>query len=266
MKLTKFKVHFIQCPIKFSESVKNKSALLAYLNSTLANSPDIVFFPEICLGSSSSKKWREDFIRSYDELTEELKHISETHAVDFYFSGFESVTRNKIANTAFYISGNTVQTYRKIHLFCFQGEQRLYAAGTQYKPFKTRFGQIAPLICYDIRFPELLRSATFAGADMTWVCAQWPASRRDHWIKLLQARAIENQMHVIACNRTGNKGSLKFSGDSCVISPWGEILYNQNSNVLGGGFTVNMTLQTKIRREYPFLRDARTKHFYFDPK
>lgn len=266
MKLAKFKVHLIQCPINFFESVKNKSKLLSLLESSLANSPDIVFFPEICLGGSSSKKWREEFIRSYEELVENLKLISQEHKVDFFFSGFERISENKIANTAYYISGKSIQTYRKIHLFCFQGEQKTYSAGTDYRLFKTRFGAVAPLICYDIRFPELLRAATFAGANMAWVCAQWPASRRDHWIKLLQARAIENQMHIIACNRTGSKDGLKFSGDSCVISPWGEILYDQKSKVLGEGFTIDMTLQTKIRREYPFLRDARTKHFYFDPK
>ena len=65
------------------------------------------------------------------------------------------------------------------------------------------------IICYDLRFPELLRYPARNGAQIAFV-AQWPTPRLNHWRVLLQARAIENDMFVIACNGTGNDGNTDY--------------------------------------------------------
>ena len=80
------------------------------------------------------------------------------------------------------------------------------------------------MICYDIRFPELARKLALGGAKILFVPAEWPHPRLHHWRTLLTARAIENQMYVIACNRTGQSGNDRFFGHSMIIDPWGEII------------------------------------------
>ena len=80
------------------------------------------------------------------------------------------------------------------------------------------------MICYDLRFPEICRSLALKGARIVLVCAQWPEARIAHWNVLLQARAIENQLFIVAANRTGRDAALSFPGHSQIISPFGEIL------------------------------------------
>ena len=85
-------------------------------------------------------------------------------------------------------------------------------------------GPVAALVCYDLRFPELLREQTGLGADILVIPAQWPAARLGHWRILVQARAIENQMFVVAANRRGTTGDTVFGGHSMIVAPDGSIL------------------------------------------
>lgn len=110
--------------------------------------------------------------------------------------------------------------YDKIHPFF--PEQHLFTAGKNITLFKTCDFTISPSICFDLRFPELFREATQKGADIFTIHAAWPAKRKDHWETLLKARAIENQAYIVASNCITSDGA--FSGDSQIISPFGEIL------------------------------------------
>ena len=78
--------------------------------------------------------------------------------------------------------------------------------------------------CYDLRFPELYRKQVDAGAQVFVIPAAWPAARVAAWRTLLQARAIENQVFVIACNTAGTHAGTEMGGNSAIISPTGEVL------------------------------------------
>ena len=93
--------------------------------------------------------------------------------------------------------GQLLARYAKIHLFTFAGEQEHYAAGTEMEPFQLDETAIAPCICYDLRFPELFRTAVAQRFRGLSVIACWPAAREEHWRALLMARAIENQCYVV---------------------------------------------------------------------
>ncbi|MDX1776724.1 MAG: nitrilase-related carbon-nitrogen hydrolase [Desulfobulbales bacterium] len=125
-----------------------------------------------------------------------------------------------------YITDPAGQTfsYRKQRLFAPMGEDGFFSPGANPEPMQTSLGPIAGLVCYDLRFPELLRKQTALGADLLVVSAQWPAARVNHWRILLQARAIENQMYVVAANRCGTTGDTTFAGHSMIIGPDGSIL------------------------------------------
>lgn len=118
----------------------------------------------------------------------------------------------------------TPVAYRKTHLFRLMDEHQYLKAGNQL--INTPLGpfQAGLSICYDLRFPELYRAYALHGVNLFLICAEWPASRLDHWQGLLRARAIENQAFVAAVNTVGPSGLASYGGCSLVISPWGEIL------------------------------------------
>ena len=114
--------------------------------------------------------------------------------------------------------------YDKIHLFRLMDEDKFLAQGDTPLWFDMNGMRCASVICYDIRFCELVRKMAVGGAEVLFVSAEWPLPRLEHWQTLLRARAIENQMYVVACNRCGTTGSETFAGHSCIIAPDGTIL------------------------------------------
>lgn len=129
--------------------------------------------------------------------------------------------------------------YSKIHPFTFGSEPEHFDAGTQVKTFELfggihydwagpdappEYWTVAPLVCYDLRFPEIFRIAAARGANLLVVIANWPASRIDHWTALLCARAIENQAYVVGVNRAGNDPNVAYNGQSTIISPKGHVM------------------------------------------
>ena len=90
-------------------------------------------------------------------------------------------------------SGKAIARYGKLHPFTFAGETKHYEPGDRLVTFPWGEFTVAPLICYDLRFPEVFRHAILRGADLLVVIACWPQSREAHWTTLLSARAIENQ-------------------------------------------------------------------------
>lgn len=130
-----------------------------------------------------------------------------------------------IYNTAYVIDrGEIVGSYRKLHLFSTMQEDRFFTAGKSSLVAETSIGKLGIAICYDLRFPELFRKLALEGAEIICVPAEWPKPRQEHWQTLLRARAIENQLFVIAANCCGVQGKLDFFGLSQLISPLGNIL------------------------------------------
>lgn len=120
--------------------------------------------------------------------------------------------------------GRIGPVYEKMHPFGFTEEPRFYAAGDEIVLDRIEDFQVAPSICYDLRFPELHRLATAGGAEVLSIIANWPTVRIHHWRALVIARAIENQAFVIAVNRVGSDPSHAYGGHSMLVSPRGEVL------------------------------------------
>lgn len=115
----------------------------------------------------------------------------------------------------------SVTTYDKRHLFSMGSETEVYTAGNERVIVTIAGVRILLQICYDLRFPVFSR---FQGDyDAIVYVANWPAARREVWNILLKARAIENQCYVIGVNRVGLDDTIKYSGDSALISPRGKV-------------------------------------------
>ncbi len=153
--------------------------------------------------------------------------------------------------------GALCAAYRKVHLFRLMDEEKYLAPGEQRVCLDLPWGKTGLAICYDLRFPELLRSYALTGARLLLIPAEWPHPRREHWRTLLRARAIENQCFVAACNRVGTTGSASFFGASAVIDPWGETLVEAGEVETLLTVTIDTTLVDEVRRCIPVFEDRR---------
>lgn len=146
--------------------------------------------------------------------------------------------------------------YNKRHLFSPGGEDKIYTLGTKRVVFTFRGVRICPNICYDLRFPVWSRNRD--DYDLLINSANWPGNRRDVWITLLKARAIENQCYVAGANRVGTDGTnITYRGDSMIISPKGEIIASLNRNepgVIAGDISMEQLID--FRTKFPASKDA----------
>ncbi len=132
-------------------------------------------------------------------------------------------------------TGETIATYRKMHLFDVDipggltvRESDTIAAGETVVVAQTALGNIGMSICYDLRFPEMYRAMVDQGADMLAVPSAFTLTTgKDHWHALLRARAIETQCWVLAAAQWGNhddKGLRQSYGHSLIVDPWGVVV------------------------------------------
>lgn len=160
-------------------------------------------------------------------------------------------------------AGRVLGEYRKIHLFSPIGEHRQHVAGSEPLVVDTRFGRVSVAICYDIRFPELVRYFFHRQAELLLVPAQWPEARSDHWRCLVKARAIENQLFVVGCNRIGveqstrNDDQLVFPGDSRVVDPMGNVVASGAGECAPILADLEMRRVRLMRRILPIAKDRR---------
>jgi predicted amidohydrolase len=153
--------------------------------------------------------------------------------------------------------GREIGRYWKIFPFTFGGEPEFYDAGNETVLFMWDDCHVSPFICYDMRFPEVFRRMAAQGTQLYTVIANWPAPRREHWITLLRARAIENQAYVIGINRCGKDPKLEYAGDSMIIDPRGEVIANAGSAEGVIEADVDLDLLVEYRQSFPALSDMR---------
>lgn len=129
----------------------------------------------------------------------------------------------------------SLATYDKRHLFRLSEEFRLFSAGGRQVILDVKGWKVAPIVCYDLRFPVWSKNTWNDGQygyDLLLCPANWPASRANIWKTLLAARAIENQAYMAGVNRIGNDGhGTGHSGDSRVIDAKGNILGEAAANL-----------------------------------
>ena len=155
--------------------------------------------------------------------------------------------------------GKEAARYSKIQPFTPGGESEHYAAGESSLAFRWGDFTVSPFVCYDLRFPEHFRDAARLGAQLMTVIANWPVARIQHWVTLLQARAIENQCYVAGVNRCGSDPKLAYSGRSLIVNPKGEILADAGDEQCLISARVDAGELASYRRELPFLADMKLK-------
>jgi omega-amidase len=157
-------------------------------------------------------------------------------------------------------NGTILGEYQKVHPFSIGKESQYYAGGRHLLIRGCGGMNVCPMICYDLRFPELWRVAAMAGsnlhAEVFTIGASWPAARQHHWRALVIARAIENQAYVVAVNRCGGDPHLQYAGGSLIVSPKGEILCEAHEAPQVLQADLDADALRRWREDFPVLRDV----------
>jgi predicted amidohydrolase len=182
---------------------------------------------------------------------------------------------SRIYNTTALISpqGKLVAAYRKLHLFDVDipdgaryRESETVAPGAALPPaaeLPDLGMKLGLSVCYDLRFPELYRTLSDAGADILSVPAAFTAyTGRAHWEVLLRARAIENQAYVLAPAQVGRIGPSHENrlawGHACIVDPWGEVLADAGGEGEGHALAkLDPARLVQVRRDLPALKHRR---------
>ena len=164
-----------------------------------------------------------------------------------------------VSNTAVLYgpTGELLGSYRKIHLFRLMQEHHYLAPGEHATVCPTPWGATGLAICYDLRFPELFRSMALSGATLFIIPAQWPVKRVEAWLLLAKARAAENELIVVACNRVGCDDDVTFPGRSIVVDPWGNTLVEGDDQERLLIAQADLREIDKVRRYLPVYQDRR---------
>ncbi len=205
-----------------------------------------------------------------ESAVQEIRRFARNHTMTVVGSSYEHA-RGRVYNTAYVIDadGAISGQYRKIHLFTPGGEHLHYHSGRTPLIASTSVGRLGIVICYDLRFPELLRTLCERGAEVLIIPSQWPRARLDHWRTLLRARAIENQVFVIGCNRTGTEVrgdvTLEYGGGSAIIDPWGEVLCERLSRSGADWADLDRAVMNDVRRRIPVWTDRVPQTYKLKP-
>lgn len=162
--------------------------------------------------------------------------------------------------------GDIRARYDKLHLFDVDlatgeswRESSVYARGERAVAADTPWGRLGLTICYDMRFPDLYRALTGAGASILAIPAAFTVpTGRAHWHVLLRARAIEAGVFVIAAAQAGrHEDGRETFGHSLVVDPWGEVLLDMGEAPGLGFVEIDLAQVDTIRARVPALHHRR---------
>ncbi len=220
---------------------------------------DLIVLPELADGGyaaihrgGGSHAPGDDFLESLRAASAELRTCIVAGSVRL-LSG-----RRRATNTSLvFHRGTVIHRYDKIHLFRPTGDTRLFVRGTSARTFALRASggsvRAGVAICFDLRFPELIRSMALQGMRVLVVPARWPSVRDDAWMSLLKARAIENQVFVLGCNSTDGEG-----GYSYAFGPLGQAIWSnrRRGRQVTARFTLHTGMLVDARRQHDNLKEA----------
>ncbi|MCX6333552.1 MAG: amidohydrolase [Bacteroidia bacterium] len=247
------KVSIVQCDVRWENKSLNfrkyEQILLQHVNS------DIIILPEMFstgFTANSDSQSEPPCSETFDWMI----HISEKTNSGICGSYIIKVGNNYFNRWVFVSPDKKSWNYDKRHLFRMNNVESNFTSGGKRVVLKFRGFRICPNICYDLRFPIWSRNRN--DYDLLINSANWPQSRRDVWLTLLKARALENLSFVAGANRIGTDGAgIRYSGDSLIISPKGEVMAAAGKNkesVISSDLSLDEL--KAFRKKFPAYLDA----------
>jgi len=189
---------------------------------------------------------------------------------DFYIVGGSMPERfeGEIYNTSPVLDpkGRIIGRHRKIHLFRVNypgkiqfDESKFLKGGKEQTVLETEFGSIGVAICYDLRFPELIRGMAKSGSRVIFLPAAFNTTTGPaHWKTVLRTRAIDNQTFVVAASPARNRDSSYHAyGHSLVVDPWGEVMIEAGAGEEALTVELDLDKIAEVRKRLPLLESLR---------
>lgn len=260
------KIACLQMKMEIGCPAENFAHAVQMVEKAMEDAPDVLILPETWnTGFFPKENLQALCDRDGERVKAVFGTLAKAHHVNIVAGSVSNVREDRVYNTAmvFDRQGNCVASYDKTHLFTPAGEDNYYTPGDHLCRFTLDGISCGIVICYDVRFPELIRCLTVPGLDMLFVVSQWPDVRISHLRSLTTARAIENQMFVCCCNSCGQAGKARYGGNSAVIDPWGETIALAGTGEQILTASCDLTVLNNIRGSIPVFRDRRPELYRF---
>ncbi|RUM61723.1 MAG: nitrilase [Persephonella sp.] len=215
------KAYSLQINLKLGDVENNLKKIEKYLFNISNNS--IFVLPEM-FSSGFDNENLDKHTKKTPTILRWLEKVSNEKRLTIVGTLPEKV-KGKIFNRAFIVdNGKIIYKQSKIKLFRPTGEDKYFHSGKRLKVVETSKGKIGILICFELRFPDLVYKLRKNNVEILVVPAEWGKSRKKHFEILSRARAIEEQTFVITSDVTGQIGDIEMAGSSGIYSPWGDII------------------------------------------
>ncbi len=250
----------------------NGRALVEAISEAKAGGADMLFTPEMSGLLDQNRKRAVEHLRdeASDPVLAQVRAAAAEQGiwVDLGSLALTGGADGRLVNRGFVIDGKGAirARYDKIHLFDVDlptgeswRESAAYAPGERTVLAVTPWAKLGLSICYDMRFPDLYRALSNAGAEILSVPAAFTVpTGKAHWHVLLRARAIEAGAFVVAAAQCGEHedGRATF-GHSLVVDPWGEVLLDMAEGTGVGFAELDMARLADVRSRVPALRNRR---------
>lgn len=240
----------------------------AMIREAANNGSDFVILPEM-FNCPYDNKYFPIFAETYPgESTDLLSRLAKELGVYIIGGSVPEKDGDAVYNTSYSYDrqGKLIGKHRKMHLFDIDveggvrfKESDVLGYGEGVTVFDTEYCKVGVAICYDMRFPELMRLMSLAGAEVIIVPAAFNMTTGPaHWEVTVRARALDNQVYFIAASSSRDMNFTYHAyGHSCIVNPWGTIIKEADEKecILYGELDLDMV--QKVRRELPLLKHIR---------
>jgi len=263
------KVGIVQMQVTADKQVNIDVARRAISNAA-QNGAQIVVLPEMFCCPYENRAFVEYAEEKNGAVYRAMEDAAHSAGVFLVAGSFPERCSGKLYNASYIFhpeNPGRIAAYRKIHLFDIDvsggqsfRESDTLSPGRDLAVFDTPWGRCGVCICFDIRFPELARLYALAGVQVLFVPAAFNMTTGPaHWELTMRARALDNQIYVVACAPARDESASYVSfANSLVASPWGDIKYRAGEGAETLICDLPIDELDRIRRELPLLSARRT--------
>ena len=248
------------------DKAANVQTALALIDRAARTGARLICLPEIWTFMGDDEGTRANADPIPGPVTDQLAAKARQHGVHLHAGSIHEQVGGepRVRNTTVVIapSGEIVARYSKIHMFdvALEGgesyrESSVVAPGDEIVTFDMDGVTVGLAICYDLRFPELFRILALRGAEIVILPAAFTMrTGKDHWEVLIRARAIENQVFMVAPGQHGTSNDKDWCyGRSTIVDPWGVVLATAPDVDAVITATLDLERLAAVRRQVPSL-------------
>ncbi len=248
-----------------TDKQENLKKALALVENAKSSGADVIAFPEFLMAFSPGAESAAELARRAESLdgpfVSALTEAAKTSQIAVLGTIYETcAVSERVYDTALWFdgSGQLAAVYRKLHLydaFGFKESDKFQPGADITAPVTCADARCGMMICYDLRFPEMARMLSLAGAEILFAPSGWVQGdmKLDHWQTMIKARALENGCYVVAPDQTGNI----YIGHGLVADPYGRIVTDMGEAEGLEIVDLDVGMVAEAREKLPLLKNRR---------